>query len=126
MATAGEIHRCHILDVFKVEQGRVTRDAETKRWRELLHPVLVDVRTGIVQMGDAGTPVRWGILQRGEAGWDFVASRAGPDDSIVSTLRLRMWETPMQMVVAINGFTFATGICEPLHRDSPALMSVEA
>jgi hypothetical protein len=114
MANAGEIHRCRIIDTFKLEHGRITRDAETEQWHELLEPIVVNVNSGVVKMGAAGRPLRWGILQRGVSGWDFVAERTEPGDTVLSTLRMRLWETPIQMVLIVNGFTFATGICEVL------------
>ena len=109
-----KVQRCRIVDTFKLERGRITRDAETESLRELLHPILVNLQTGVVKVGAAGAPVAWGIIQQGEAGWDFVAVSSEPEDTVLSTLRLRTWEEPVQMVMIVNGFTFATGICEPL------------
>jgi hypothetical protein len=107
-------YRCRITDAFKLELGRITRDAETELWRELLEPVVVDINSGIVQMGASGMPVQWEILQRGEPGWDFLAARAVAGDTVLCTLRIRMWENPIQMVMTMNGFTFASGVCEDI------------
>jgi hypothetical protein len=111
---ATEVQHCRIVDAFKLERGRITRDAETESLSELLHPILVNLQTGVVKVGAAGAPVAWGIVQQGEAGWDFVAVRSEPGDTVLSTIRIRTWEEPIQMVMIVNGFTFATGICEPL------------
>jgi hypothetical protein len=111
---ATEVHYCRIVDTFKLERGCISRDAETESLRELLHPILVNLQTGVVRVGAAGAPVVWGIVQRGEAGWDFVAVRSEPGDTVLSTIRIRTWEKPIQMVMIVNGFTFATGICESL------------
>ena len=110
-----DIHDCQILDTFKLEAGCITRDAETEMWRKLLNPISVNVSTGMVKMGPAGVPLPWGILQYGNAEWDFVAARSEPGATMLSTLRIRMWERPIQMVMIVNGFTFATGICEPVN-----------
>ena len=117
---AAEVHHCRIIDAFKLECGRITRDAETESLRELLHPILVDVQTGVVKVGAAGAPVAWGIVQSGAAGWDFVAERSEPGDTVLSTIRIRTWEEPIQMVMIVNGFTFATGICERLTGEDPS------
>ena len=111
---ATEAYHCRIVDSFKLERGRITRDAETESLRQLLHPVMVNLQTGVVKVGAAGAHVVWGIVQRGEAGWDFVAVRSEPGDTVLSTIRIRTWEEPIQMVMIVNGFTFATGICELL------------
>jgi len=111
---ATEVQHCRIVDAFKLERGRITRDSETESLRELLHPILVNLQTGVIKVGAAGAPVAWGIVQQGEAGWDFVAVRSEPGDTVLSTIRIRTWEEPLQMVMIVNGFTFATGICEPL------------
>jgi hypothetical protein len=117
---ATEVHHCRIIDAFKLERGRITRDAETESLRELLHPILVDLQTGVVKVGAAGAPVAWGIVQSGAAGWDFVAVRSEPGDTVLSTIRIRTWEEPIQMVMIVNGFTFATGICERLSGEDPS------
>src|SRR5262245_39360802 len=114
---ATEVHHCRIVDTFKLERGGIARDAETESLRELLHPILVNLQTGVVKLGAAGAPVVWGIVQRGGGGWDFVAVRSEPGDTVLSTIRIRTWEEPIQMVMIVNGFTFATGICEPLSED---------
>jgi len=111
---AAELQQCRIIDTFKLERGRITRDAETESLRELLHPIVVNLLTGVVKVGTAGVPVAWGIVQQGEAGWDFLAVRSEPGDTVLSTIRIRTWEEPIQMVMIVNGFTFATGICERL------------
>ena len=80
----------------------------------------MNLQTGVVRVGAAGAPVVWGIVQRGEAGWDFVAVRSEPGDIVLSTIRIRTWEEPIQMVMIVNGFTFATGICEPLSEEELA------
>ncbi len=105
-------HRCRIVDAFTLEGGRITRDAETESWRELLDPIDVDIERGIVQLGAQGTPVQWEIVQRGAPGWDFVVAKREPGNTVLTTLRIRAWETTVQMVVTVNGFTFASGICE--------------
>jgi hypothetical protein len=117
---AAEVQHCRIVDSFKLERGRITRDAETESLREILHPIVVNLQTGVVRVGAAGAPVVWGIVQRGEAGWDFVAVRSEPGDIVLSTIRIRTWEEPTQMVMIVNGFTFATGICEPLSEEELA------
>ena len=111
---ATEVHHCRIIDTFKLERGGITRDAETESLRELLHPILVNLQTGVVTLGATGAPVVWSIVQRGGGGWDFVAVRSEPGDTVLSTIRIRTWEEPIQMVMIVNGFTFATGICERL------------
>lgn len=105
-------HRCRIVDTFRLEGGHITRDAETESWRELLDPIDVDVERGIVQLGAQGTPLQWEIVQRGAPDWDFVVAKREPGSTVLTTLRIRLWETMVQMVVTVNGFTFATGICE--------------
>ena len=117
---ATEVHHCRIVDTFKLERGGITRDAETESLRELLHPILVNLQTGVVKLGAAGAPVVWGIVQRGGGGWDFVAVRSEPGDTVLSTIRIRTWEEPIQMVMIVNGFTFATGICERLSGEDPS------
>ena len=111
-------YRCRIIDAFKLEGGRITRDAETESWRELLDPVIVDIDSGVVQLGAQGTPVQWEILQRGGPGWDFSATKSEPGNTVLTTIRIRLWETTVQMVLTVNGFTFATGICEPSGRET--------
>ncbi len=111
------IHRCRIIDAFKLEGGRIIRDAETESWRELLDPIQVDINSGVVQLGPHGTPVQWEIVQNGRPGWDFMAAKSEPGNTVLTMLRIRLWETTIQMVMTVNGFTFATGICEILDRE---------
>jgi hypothetical protein len=106
-------HRYRVVDVFKLEGGRITRDAETESWRGTVNPVLVDLDSGIIQLGACGTPVQWDIVQSAGPGWDFIAVRREFGNTVLSTLRVRPWESPAQMVLTLNGFTFVTGIGEP-------------
>lgn len=119
-------HRCRIVDTFRLEGGRITRDTETESWRELLDPIDVDIERGIVQLGTHGTPVQWEIVQRGAPGWDFVVAKREPGNTVLTTLRIRVWETTVQMVVSVNGFTFATGICEVRHGGTQAAPDMRA
>ncbi len=112
LGTGPPRRRCRVIDAFKLAGGRITRDLETESWRELLDPVIVDVDSGIIQLGRGGAPRRWEILQRGDPGWDFVAEKREAGNTVLSTLRIRLWESTVQMVLTVNGFTFATGICE--------------
>src|SRR5262245_16205192 len=117
---ATEVHHCRIVDTFKLERGGIARDAETESLRELLHPILVNLQTGVVKLGAAGAPVVWGIVQRGGGGWDFVAVRSEPGDTVLSTIPMRTWADPFQWVMIVNGFTLATGICERLSGEDPS------
>jgi hypothetical protein len=108
--------RCHcrVIDAFKLGGGRIIRDAETESWRQLLNPVMVDIDSGIVQLGAESVPSQWEVLQRGGPGWDFMAEKREPGATVLSTLRIRLWESTVQMLLTINGFTFVTGVCEVL------------
>jgi len=117
MFASGEVYRCELTDTFRLERGQIIRDRETEFWRDLLHPVVVDTGTGMVRMGPDGTPLRWGILQQGAGEWDFVAVQPAYGDAVLSTIRIRVWEDPVQIVVAVNGFMFAAGICKPLNEN---------
>jgi hypothetical protein len=108
---------CRIIDAFKLAGGRILRDVETESWRELLDPIVVDIDSGIIQLGPQSTPVQWEIVQRGGPGWDFVAEKREPGNTVLSTLRIRLWEINAQMVLTVNGFTLATGICRTLDGD---------
>jgi hypothetical protein len=108
---------CRIIDVFKLEGGRITRDAETESWRELVDPIVVDTDSGIIQLGTNSTPMQWEIVQSAGPGWDFVAEKRESGNTVLSRLRVRLWERPPQLVLTINGFTFATGICEPFRQE---------
>jgi hypothetical protein len=77
----------------------------------------VDTGTGMVRMGPNGTPLRWGISQNAAHDWDFVAVQPACGSVVLSTIRIRVWEDPVQMVVAVNGFMFAAGICKPLNEN---------
>jgi hypothetical protein len=103
-----------IIDAFKLAGGRIMRDAETESWRQLLDPIVVDVDSGIIQLGPQSTPVLWEIVQRGGPGWDFVAEKREPGNTVLSTVRIRLWEDNAQLVLTVNGFTLATGICRTL------------
>ncbi len=122
--TAGEQYtlrprrRCRIIDAFKLAGGRITRDAETEAWRELVDPIMVDLDSGIIQLGLQGAPLQWEVVQRAEPGWDFVAEKREPGNTVLSTLRVRLWESTVQMVLTVNGFTFATGICDVSDREA--------
>jgi hypothetical protein len=109
--------RCRIIDAFKLEGGRITRDAETESWREMVAPIAADTDAGIVQLGAHGTPTPWEIVQGTGPGWDFVAEKRESGNTVVSTLRIRTWESTAQMVLTVNGFTFVTGICEPVPQE---------
>jgi hypothetical protein len=113
MFASGEVYRCQVTDAFKLECGHIIRDRETEFWRDLLHPVVVDTETGMVRMGAEGTPLRWSILQQGSGEWDFVAALRG--DTSLSTIRIRVWEDPVQIVITVNGFMFAAGLCQPVY-----------
>jgi hypothetical protein len=113
-------HSCRIIDAFKLAGGRITRDVETESWRELLDPVVVDIDSGIIQLGPQSTPVQWEIVQRGGPDWDFVAEKREPGNTVLSTLRVRLWETNAQMVLTVNGFTLATGLCRTLDGEAIA------
>jgi hypothetical protein len=108
--------RCRIIDVFKLEGGRITRDAETESWREMVDPIEADTGSGMVRLGAHGTPTQWDIVQGTGPGWDFIAEKRESGNTVLSTLRIRTWESNTQMVLTVNGFTFATGICEPVHQ----------
>jgi hypothetical protein len=113
----GGRHSYRIIDAFKLAGGRITRDVETESWRELLDPIIVDIDSGIIQLGPQSTPVQWEIVQRGGPDWDFVAEKREPGNTVLSTLRIRLWETNAQMVLTVNGFTIATAICRTLDRE---------
>jgi hypothetical protein len=117
MVGSERIHHYRVADAFKVQNGQIMRDATTAYWRELLDTVVVDISAGTVQLGASGAPVQWQILQRGEPGWDFLAARTEDGDTILSTLRIRLWEAPIQMLIILNGFMFVTGICEMVDAD---------
>lgn len=106
------IYQCHIVDAFRLEAGRIVRDADTEFWRESLEPVTINMSSGMVQLGAGGTPVQWEILQSGGPEWDFVAVKKEPGNTVLSTIRFRSWERYPQMVMTVNGFTFATGVGE--------------
>jgi hypothetical protein len=121
MVGSGEVYRCEITDTFRLERGQIRRDRETEYWRDLLHPVVVDTATGMVTMGPDGTPLRWGIQQQGAGDWDFVAVQPAFGEAALSTIRIRVWEDPVQIVVDVNGFMFAVGVCEPIPRSTAEL-----
>ena len=111
-------HRYRIVDAFRLEGGRITRDAETESWRVTFDPVVVDIDSGVIQLGASGTPVQWEIVQSAGPGWDFVAVRRDSSNTVLSTLRVRPCDSPAQMVLILNGFTFVTGIDEPFSSGS--------
>lgn|SRR5215475_3008276 len=117
MRNAGGIHRCRIKDAFKVEDGRVVRDHETEFWRQILDSLVVNTRSGVVRIGASGTPVQWDVVQSAEPGWDFLATKSEPGNTVISTIRIRLWEDPVQLVMTMNGFTFAIGTCQALSED---------
>src|ERR1043166_1671645 len=96
--TERDWHSCRIIDAFKLADGRIMRDMETESWRELLDPIVVDIDSGIIQLGPQGTHVQWEIVQRGGPGWDFVAEKREPGNTVLGTLRIRLWETNAQLV----------------------------
>jgi hypothetical protein len=106
--------RCHcrVIDAFRLAGGRIIRDAETESWRELVNPMVVDIDSGMIQLGAQSVPLQWEILQRDAPGWDFVAKKREGGGTVLSTLRIRLWESTVQVLLTINGFTFVSGICE--------------
>jgi hypothetical protein len=125
-STDHSAYRCQIIDAFKLEGGRIRRDAETESWRELVDPIQVIIKSGIIQLGPDGIPVQWEIMQSAEPGWDFVAEKSESGNTVLSTLRMRLWESTVQVVLTINGFTFATGTCELFREESREAQSHQA